>query len=57
MRMTRREQIEELASILARETEEKNKNKIEWILFKFFSLSESKPTDTFAQSVFGDRTK
>jgi hypothetical protein len=29
MRMTRREQIEELASILARETEEKNKNKIE----------------------------
>jgi hypothetical protein len=57
MRATRREQIEILADTLARDTEEKNINKIKWVLFKFFSLAEQKPTDTFSQSIFGDKSK
>jgi len=48
---TRREQLEELAKVLAKATKEPDVKKIELVLFKFFSLVEKRPTDTFARNI------
>jgi len=51
-----RERLLELADKIAKATGSKTQT-VFWILLKEFSLAEKKPTDSFAESIFGKYNK